>query len=135
MTESPRETPPRDQVPREPRAPLQLRVDYTRKNMFFADYTKNISKGGTFIRTPTPLPVGTRFIFRLGVPGFPEPVELGGEVTWIVDADHADSEPGMGIRFLFRDEAQRKSLSQAVEQLMIESLGENIYRQLLGRDS
>ena len=30
---------------------ITLRVDYKRLNTFFADYTKNISKGGTFIRT------------------------------------------------------------------------------------
>jgi type IV pilus assembly protein PilZ len=123
---------------RPPRAPLQLRVDYTRMNMFFADYTKNISKGGTFIRTPTPLPVGTRFVFRLGIPGFPEPIELGGEVAWCVDVPTLpddEREPGMGIRFLFRDDGQRQWLEAVVEKLMIESLGEDIYRQLLGKES
>jgi type IV pilus assembly protein PilZ len=123
---------------RPPRAPLQLRVDYTRMNMFFADYTKNISKGGTFIRTATPLPVGTRFVFRLGIPGFSEPIELGGEVAWCVEAPATlddDREPGMGIRFLFRDDAQKQWLETVVEKLMIESLGEDIYRQLLGKES
>jgi type IV pilus assembly protein PilZ len=28
-------------------------------NAFFADYTKNISRGGTFIRTDKPLDIGT----------------------------------------------------------------------------
>ena len=43
-------------------------VDYKRLNTFFADYTKNISKGGTFIRTSKPLDVGTEFVFVLTVP-------------------------------------------------------------------
>jgi type IV pilus assembly protein PilZ len=47
------------------RAAITLRVDYKRINTFFADYTKNISKGGTFIRTTKPLDVGTDFVFVL----------------------------------------------------------------------
>ena len=42
-----------------PRQPIELKVEYKRLNTFFADYTKNISKGGTFIKTNRPLPVGT----------------------------------------------------------------------------
>ena len=45
------------------RGPIALRVDYKRLNSFFADYTKNISRGGTFIRTDRPLQLGTEFVF------------------------------------------------------------------------
>src|SRR5437588_6377294 len=86
------------------RAPLRLRVDYERMNSFFADYTKNISKGGTFIKTPRPLPVGTRCQFSFTLPALSDPLVLEGEVTWIlpVEAAQARSEdPGMGIRFIF----------------------------------
>ena len=38
------------------RAPIELEVDYKKLNSFFADYTKNISKGGTFIKTRKALP-------------------------------------------------------------------------------
>ena len=33
------------------RAPIELKVEYKKMNTFFSDYTKNISKGGTFIKT------------------------------------------------------------------------------------
>ena len=33
----------------EVRRPIELKVEYKRLNTFFADYTKNISRGGTFI--------------------------------------------------------------------------------------
>src|SRR5690348_1888069 len=33
-----------------PRVPIELKVEYKKLNSFFADYTKNISKGGTFIK-------------------------------------------------------------------------------------
>jgi type IV pilus assembly protein PilZ len=60
----------------ETRAPIELKVDYKKLNSFFADYTKNISKGGTFIKTKKPLPVGTRFLFKLTVPQRAEAFEL-----------------------------------------------------------
>lgn len=120
----------------EHRAPVELRVEYRQMNMFFADYTKNISKGGTFLKTSTPLAVGTRFVFLLGIPGFAAPIELQGEVTWVLDAVAAASagqDAGMGIRFVFEDEARRTAFERAVEKLMLDHLGPEIYRSLLGR--
>ena len=49
---------------REARAPIELKVEYKRLNTFFYDYTKNISKGGTFIKTDKPLDIGTIFLDR-----------------------------------------------------------------------
>jgi type IV pilus assembly protein PilZ len=116
-----------------PRGPIRLRVDYERMNAFFADYTKNISKGGTFIKTSRPLPVGTRFLFALAVPALSEPVTLDGEVTWVLkdeDAEHG-KEPGMGIRFVFASEQQRTEFEALVEGLMEESLGAYVTQGLL----
>jgi uncharacterized protein (TIGR02266 family) len=61
------------------RAPIELKVEYKRQNAFFADYTRNISRGGTFIRTTRPLPIGTEFVFKLFVPKLDEPLRLIGE--------------------------------------------------------
>lgn len=115
------------------RAPIELRVEYRRLNSFFADYTRNISKGGTFIATPTPLPIGTEFRFRLTVPRLPEPIELRGAVAWTVTPEQAtEAQPaGMGIRFRYADDAERARIHGAVEQLMIDSLGPALYRRLL----
>ena len=86
------------------RVPIELKVDYKKLNSFFADYTKNISKGGTFIKTKKPLAIGTRFLFKLTVPHREAPFELLGEVVWSkADGD----EPGMGIRFIYNSDNQR----------------------------
>jgi type IV pilus assembly protein PilZ len=114
-----------------PRAPIELKVDYKKLNSFFADYTKNISKGGTFIKTKKPLPVGTRFLFRLTVPKREAPFELLGEVVWS-SADGA--EPGMGIRFIYSSDTQRSDFEGLVEGLMTDSLGERLTDRLLRRD-
>ena len=102
-------------------------------NAFFADYTKNISKGGTFIKTSRPLAVGTRFLFALAVPALSEPVTLDGEVTWVLKGEDAEpgKDPGMGIRFVFASEQQRTEFEALVEGLMEESLGPYVTHGLL----
>jgi type IV pilus assembly protein PilZ len=110
------------------RAPIELKVDYKKLNSFFADYTKNISKGGTFIRTKKTLPIGTRFLFRLTVPGRPSPFELSGEV---VHASATGDEPGMGIRFVWSEDRDRVAFESVVEGLMAESLGPMVAGKLL----
>ncbi len=118
----------------EDRAPITLRVDYKRLNTFFADYTKNISKGGTFIRTVRPLEAGTEFMFVLSLPKDVE-LELKGVVKWVVAEDEAtaDKPAGMGIKFVFADEGQRTAVERAVEAMMNEALGPALARKLLGR--
>ena len=89
----------------EERAPITLKVDYKRLNTFFADYTRNISKGGTFIRTQRPLEVGTEFVFELSLPSNEGPARLAlaGIVKWVVPEEAAteDNPAGMGIGFVF----------------------------------
>jgi type IV pilus assembly protein PilZ len=114
---------------------ITLRVDYKRMNTFFADYAKNISKGGTFIRTGKPLDVGTEFVFVLSIPGQPDQLQLKGEVMWTVDeAKATESQPaGMGIRFRFAEDAERQQLESFVEKLMSEKLGGHGAAKLLGK--
>ena len=103
-TSGPSSSPPggdEDGDRRSARPPIELKVEYKKLNTFFADYTRNISKGGTFIRTDRPLDVGTEFVFALTVRNLDEPLRLRGRVKWIiVPADGTeDAPPGMGIEF------------------------------------
>lgn len=131
----------------EARRPIELKVEYKRLNTFFADYTKNISRGGTFIKTSRPLPVGTEFLFKLFVPGRGEPLTIHGEVQRIVEAGRAaegsdgnghgngaadaDAEPGMAIKFVYREGDPQQAIAQTVEGLMTESLGPRLYAKLM----
>src|SRR5262245_15331313 len=92
------------------RTPIELTVDYKRMNTFFADYTKNISRGGTFIGTDKPLPVGTEFVFALGVPAWGEPLRLRGKVIWVTDSEEATkaNPAGMGIEFQYGEGERRQ---------------------------
>ena len=123
-----------------PRTPIELKVEYKRLNTFFADYTKNICKGGTFIKTRKPLEVGTDFLFKLAVPKLETPLALRGKVQWILREGEAppaglppDHEPGMGIRFIYENDEQRELIEQTVERLMVDSLGPLLYSKLMGK--
>lgn len=117
------------------RAQIELKVEYKRLNSFFADYTRNISRGGTFIKTGKPLKIGTEFMFKLFVPRLDGPLVLRGKVQWIVsEAEATDEQPaGMGIGFVYASEAEREKIERVVEGLMVESLGPVIYEKLLGK--
>lgn len=117
------------------RAAITLRVDYKRLNTFFADYTKNISKGGTFIRTTKPLDVGTEFVFVLSFPAQESQLKLKGEVIWVVSEEKQTDEqpPGMGIRFLFQNDSERTAVDDFVEKMMDEALGSHISQKLLAK--
>ena len=116
------------------RAPIRLRVDYAKMNAFFADYTLNISKGGTFIKTASPLEIGTRCVFSFSLPALSEPLQLEGEVAWVLPVDAArirGEEAGMGVRFVFADAAAQRSVEELVERMMEESLGREVAHALL----
>jgi type IV pilus assembly protein PilZ len=118
------------------RAAIELNVEYKRLNTFFADYTRNISKGGTFIRTDRPLDIGTEFVFALTIRGLTEPLRLRGRVKWVIIQETAtpDKSPGMGIEFQYSNDEERRATESIVERLMVEELGEGLANRLLGRD-
>lgn len=111
------------------RRPIELKVEYKRLNTFFADYTKNISRGGTFIKTRRPLPVGTEFLFKLFVPGRAEPLTIHGEVQRVVTGEEGDE--GMAIRFVYREGDPQAEIARVVEDIMTDSLGPRLYAKLM----
>lgn len=117
------------------RAPIELKVSYKRVNSFFADYTKNISRGGTFIGTERPLKMGTEFVFALEVPGLDEALRLNGRVIWTTEPENATkaNPPGMGIEFQYADAEERRGTEVIVEKLMARELGEELTKGLLGQ--
>ena len=119
----------------EDRAPITLKVDYKRLNTFFADYTRNISKGGTFIRTTKPLAQGTEFVFELSLPSNEGPARLAlsGVVRWVVPESESaeDNPPGMGIGFVFENDDERRKVEELVAALMRQSLGPELAEKLL----
>jgi type IV pilus assembly protein PilZ len=123
------------------RATAVLRVDYTRMNAFFADYTQNISKGGTFLRTSDPLDAGTELTLVMTVPDSTVEdgvvrIELTGRVKRVVRSpdSSASSPAGMGIEFVFADDEQRRHLEEIVAAMLRRAFGDDIAEEVLGQD-
>ena len=95
------------------RLPIRVEVEYQTTEDFLLDYTANVSLGGLFILTETPLEVGTRFRLRLRLPFRKRPLETLGEVRWIQEADGVMN-AGMGVLFDGLSGADKR----AVERMM-----------------
>lgn len=117
------------------RAAIELPIRYERLNALLADYTHNISRGGTFIRTERPMEVGTALRFSIEAPGLDEPVVLRGSVRWVVQPGEAGDErpAGMGIEFGFDSDADKERLEARLDRLMADSLGPKAFEKLMGR--
>ncbi len=101
---------------RQRRAEAEIRVEYRTVGSFLSDYVTNISRGGVFVRTDTPLRIGTRVRMVFSLPGMPFPFDLNGEVRWVqerVSQEHP--ERGMGIAFDGIDERIQKRIQAYVE--------------------
>lgn len=117
------------------RAAIELPIRYERLNALLADYTHNICRGGTFIRTERPMEVGTALQFRIEAPGLGEPVVLRGCVRWVVQPAESSAEKpaGMGIEFMFESPAERALVEARLDGLMAASLGQTAFEKLMGK--
>ena len=114
-------------------ASVELGVDYKRLNTFFADYVKNISRGGTFIATQRPLAIGTEFLFVLGVPKLEQPLVLGGTVTDVTDPEASSkaNPAGMTVEIEYESPEERKFVQDTVRALMERELGTHLTAAML----
>ena len=124
---------------RDPRFPLSVRVRYPRRNAFFFEYTRNISRGGMFIATDTPRPIGDRFVFEMEIPDEDIPIKIKGEVRWRVTPEDVeavkgapcDLEAGMGISFIYEDASEKAEFETHVMAMLNEAFGPEIADELL----
>ncbi|MGB8332496.1 MAG: TIGR02266 family protein [Polyangiales bacterium] len=117
------------------RATLEVPIEYDRLNALLSDYTHNISRGGTFIRTDRPLQVGTVLSFTIRAPQLQEPIVIRGVVRWVVDLlqAHSGRPSGMGIGFLYDSAVQKEAIEARLDRLMVQSLGPAAFEKLMGK--
>jgi uncharacterized protein (TIGR02266 family) len=117
------------------RVEIETPVKYSNANAFFYEYIKNISLGGTFIKTSTFLPVGTRFKFLIQLPGSDSQLTLNAEVVWIREREEESPKgilpQGMGIRFVFESEEEERRFKKNIEDLIRRHFGDRIAERLL----
>jgi uncharacterized protein (TIGR02266 family) len=81
----------------DPRYDRQLDVEVTADGKKSTSRTVNISLGGLFLDSAAPLDLGATVQLRFMLPTQPEPVEVAGDVRWVVKKDN--NRQGIGIRF------------------------------------
>ena len=110
------------------RVPLDLNVNFESRGEVRKCMMKNLSTGGIFVATESPLPLGTPFNVRIRIERTGEEIELPGEVVTVgASANLAEEKHGMGIRFVHLSEAQCEQIAEFSEQAMqkaIEEIGD-----------
>jgi uncharacterized protein (TIGR02266 family) len=100
---------------------LVVRMRFPRLEDFRSRYARDISRGGVFIQTQQPKPVGSSVVLVLELATGDESVALSGEVVTSLAPQDASAQglaPGMGIRFLDLEGAKRR----AIEDLLARGL-------------
>lgn len=85
------------------RVPVGMDVTYAVGNRERAGRVANLSRGGLYLETDTPSPVGTKVTVSLALPAFSNAVRANGIVTWVNDAPSARATQlpkGMGVKFV-----------------------------------
>ena len=97
---------------------LAVRLSYGTIDELVERFAVNISRGGVFIRTRDPRPVGTRLLLELRLSGGEAAIRGEGVVRWIQAEDpaaHPRRAPGMGIQFTKLDDASRALVERMAE--------------------
>ncbi len=83
------------------RATLRVTATTTGKSFTFTEFTKDVSVGGIFVETETPIASGTPLDLQFALPDGKEPVNAKGTVVHTVTPETARGKtPGMGIKFV-----------------------------------
>ena len=96
-----------------------MRLSYGSVDEFVERFAVNMSRGGLFIRTREPRPVGTLLALELRLSSGETVIRGLGVVRWIQSAEatpaaHPPPSPGMGIQFTELDEASRAVVERMV---------------------
>lgn len=96
------------------RLPARFQVSYRTQGAFLVSYSVNLSKGGIFIESDTPLPIGTDVSLTLDVPET-GPIELMGQVAWVRIASADGMPDGMGVQLRELDERYGDAIDHMVQ--------------------
>jgi len=95
----------------------EIAISLDSDHNFYTSFTENISSGGLFIATRDLKPIGTTMEISFSIPGFDTKISTRAEVRWQrLEQDHADSMPGIGVRFLDLDAGQSQAINAFIGQ-------------------
>ena len=95
-------------------APVRIRLRLASFDAFIDKFAPNVTRGGVFIASRTPLPMGSTFAFEIQLVGGEVALAGDGKVTWVKAFDPAAPQKphGMGVQFLRLDNPSRELLNK-----------------------
>ena len=111
----------------EPRAPIEVKVEYQHLNALVSDYTKNLSKGGIFLPGENHPEIGTQLYLTIIIPEMSDPIIIEGVVK---HHDAIDGVVGFGVEFVYADEEEKRALEGTFDKLIFDHLGQKLYESL-----
>ncbi|HYP90973.1 MAG TPA: TIGR02266 family protein, partial [Polyangiaceae bacterium] len=83
---------------------------------FIEHHSHDVSRGGMFIKTPSPFPPGTLLKFEVKIADEQKVIQGVGRVVWKRESETSerDRPNGMGVKFIKIDDASRKTIDQLV---------------------
>jgi len=95
-------------------APVRIRLRFASFDAFIDKFAPNVTRGGEFIASRNPLPIGSTFAFEIQLAGGEVALAGDGKVTWLKAFDPAAPQKpyGMGVQFLRLDNPSRELLNK-----------------------
>jgi type IV pilus assembly protein PilZ len=101
-----------------PRYQVSIPADCSTRQLFFSNHVCNISKGGLFLQSDSPLPLNEEVSLVLHLPGEKKNIFATGRVIWnLGESGSAHVVPGSGIRFVGMTASDRAMLESYLEDL------------------
>jgi uncharacterized protein (TIGR02266 family) len=94
--------------------PVRIRLRFASFDALIDKFAPNVTRGGVFIASRTPLPIGSTFAFEIQLAGGEVALAGDGKVTWVKAFDPAAPQKphGMGVQFLRLDNPSRDLLNK-----------------------
>jgi uncharacterized protein (TIGR02266 family) len=94
--------------------PVRIRLRFASFDALIDKFAPNVTRGGVFIASRTPLPIGSTFAFEIQLAGGEVALAGDGKVTWVKAFDPATPHKphGMGVQFLRLDNPSRELLNK-----------------------
>lgn len=93
---------------------MRVRLRYAAFETFIEKFAPNVTRGGLFLASRTPRPIGEVFQFEVQLAGGEVALSGDGKVTWVREFDPAapNKPHGMGVQFLRLDGPSREVVNQ-----------------------
>jgi uncharacterized protein (TIGR02266 family) len=97
--------------------PVRVRLRYASLETFLEGFAPNVTRGGVFLASRTPRPVGEVFTFEVQLAGGEVALAGEGKVIWIKEYNPAEpgKAHGMGVQFMRLEPGAREVLNRLLQ--------------------